>query len=342
MFLENAWYCAGWEETLKDKPAGVKIIGKHIVVFKTSDGQLKALDGRCPHRFAPFSEGKIINDHLQCPYHGLEFSSDGKCALNPHGDGVIPPRADLRSSPVTVRNRAIFVWMGDPEKADKRLLPSPENWAEVDTHYKTGVGQLTINANYQLVIDNLLDGTHAAYLHPTTLANPMEDTSFDEIDLRTDGTLVLANYKIYSTKPTPQLDLVWDRDKGDMYLDMTLTQPSSLYLNAGMTEEGGTERERGVRIPSFHFLSPIDEFTTQYYFCFGRNVAQDDDEVDQKMMAIGAKAFMQEDEPMIRACQTMMDTSDLMSLRPIILQTDYAAIQARRILDKMIREEARN
>jgi len=44
----------------------------------------------CPHRLAPFSEGRI-DEHgcLQCCYHGWSFSGDGTCTRIPQalGDG---------------------------------------------------------------------------------------------------------------------------------------------------------------------------------------------------------------------------------------------------------------
>ena len=46
------------------------------------------------------------------------------------------------------------------------------------------------------------------------------------------------------------------------------------------------------------------------------------------------KAFTEEDEPMMQACQALMGTTDLMSLKPAILQTDAPGVQARRLLNK--------
>jgi vanillate O-demethylase monooxygenase subunit len=50
-------------------------------------------------------------------------------------------------------------------------------------------------------------------------------------------------------------------------------------------------------------------------------------------------AFEMEDEPMIRACQEMMGTTDLFALKPILLKTDVAAVRARILLDKLIARE---
>ncbi|CAN0004615.1 unnamed protein product [Ectocarpus sp. 4 AP-2014] len=40
---------------------------------------------RCPHRWAPLSEGRVDQEsgRLQCIYHGWEFEGDGKCGSIP-------------------------------------------------------------------------------------------------------------------------------------------------------------------------------------------------------------------------------------------------------------------
>ena len=51
------------------------------------------------------------------------------------------------------------------------------------------------------------------------------------------------------------------------------------------------------------------------------------------------RAFVDEDEPMVRAVQQAMGDRDFFELAPAILESDVAAISARRALAKLIREE---
>src|SRR3546814_3600260 len=57
------------------------------------------------------------------------------------------------------------------------------------------------------------------------------------------------------------------------------------------------------------------------------------------MAEIIRRAFIDEDEPMIRAVEDVMDGREFFSMRPVILETDASGIMARRMLAKMIREE---
>jgi len=102
-YLHNAWYVAAWSDDLAEGLLLARTILKEpVVLYRKADGHVAALQDRCPHRFAPLSMGKIVHgDALQCPYHGLEFNAAGACVLNPHGTKNIPPRARVRSYPVT-------------------------------------------------------------------------------------------------------------------------------------------------------------------------------------------------------------------------------------------------
>src|SRR5215472_16416203 len=89
----------------------------------------------------------------------------------------------------------------------------------------------------------------------------------------------------------------------------------------------------GLHMPSVHYIVPETAVTTHYFAAIGRNVNIHHRHEDSRIINIALRAFTEEDEPMIRACQQLMGATDLMSLRPAILKTDSAAMQARRILD---------
>jgi phenylpropionate dioxygenase-like ring-hydroxylating dioxygenase large terminal subunit len=69
----------------------------------------------------------------------------------------------VRSYPVVERHRFVWVWPGDPAKADPALMP--------DLHWNddpawAGDGKLiTVKCDYRLVLDNLMDLTHETFVH---------------------------------------------------------------------------------------------------------------------------------------------------------------------------------
>src|SRR6478735_5932518 len=157
-YLRNAWYVAAWADDLAEgQLIGRTVLKEPIVLYRTNDGTVAALQDRCSHRFAPLHMGKIMRgDRIQCPYHGLEFDSSGACVLNPHGAKNIPSRAGVRGFPVLEKHKAIWIWMGE-KPPDVSKVPDFGVLDNVPELYTTKRDKMTIRANYELIIDNLLD-----------------------------------------------------------------------------------------------------------------------------------------------------------------------------------------
>jgi phenylpropionate dioxygenase-like ring-hydroxylating dioxygenase large terminal subunit len=68
---------------------------------------------------------------------------------------------------VVERNHWIWIWTGDPAKADPALIED-FHWLD-DPGWGYGGASLKVEANYLLLVENLLDTTHLPFLHPTTL-----------------------------------------------------------------------------------------------------------------------------------------------------------------------------
>src|SRR3569833_209476 len=92
-YVRNAWYVAGWSHELADgQPKAISILDEPIVLYRTNEGRVVALEDRCVHRLAPLSLGRCEGDALRCMYHGLLFAPDGKCVEIP-GQEMLPARA---------------------------------------------------------------------------------------------------------------------------------------------------------------------------------------------------------------------------------------------------------
>jgi phenylpropionate dioxygenase-like ring-hydroxylating dioxygenase large terminal subunit len=166
MFIRNAWYVGAWDHEVGRDLRRRVILGEPVVFFRRDDGTPVALEDRCCHRQAPLSMGKLVGNIVQCPYHGLQFDSSGKCVKVPSQDRV-PASARVKSFPVTEKNHWVWIWTGDPAKADAALIED-FHWMD-DPGWGYGGSSLRVEANYLLLVENLLDTTHLPFLHPTTL-----------------------------------------------------------------------------------------------------------------------------------------------------------------------------
>ncbi|MCM3420251.1 aromatic ring-hydroxylating dioxygenase subunit alpha [Sphingopyxis alaskensis] len=334
--LKNAWYVAGWSEWLGDTPQRITLLGEAVALFRSADGAAAAISDICPHRFASLGRGRIVEDTLQCPYHGLRFDRNGRCAHNPHGDGAIPPGAQVRAYPLVERHHALWIWMGAPDAADPSAIPDYSLYDRSDI--ASSRDYLHVGASYELIIDNLLDLSHAAFLHPFLSTDGMAARSrckFEQEDR------VVHSYMWNDDEPiTPLFSMVWDRPepRGDMRSHIHWTAPSTLFLDVGVTGVGAPV-EAGPWLPSLHCLTPETEHSAHYFWMVGRNRGQEDSTLGAAIHAGIKLAFETEDEPMIRQVAANMAGRDFWSMRPAILAGDGAAVRARRMLARLIRDE---
>src|SRR5262249_45679599 len=79
----NAWYVACLSSELRGRPVGRVMLGTPLVLFRGADGAPAALLDRCAHRNVPLSIGRIVDQRLECAYHGWQYGTDGRCAKIP-------------------------------------------------------------------------------------------------------------------------------------------------------------------------------------------------------------------------------------------------------------------
>jgi vanillate O-demethylase monooxygenase subunit len=333
--LRNSWYCVGWSGEFDAKPVGKTILGEYLVFYRDAEGHAVAMTGRCPHRFAPLDRGIVTPQGLMCPYHGLVFNDSGACVANPFGGGQIPDRAKLRRYPVAERDGVVWVWMGAAELADESRLPRLP-WLS-DPSFVVIRAYLKVDVNYRMVIDNLLDLTHVPLVHANTLSSGLDEKPEIQHKFSIEGDIVHSDY--FLPNSTPQ-DVFGNVIKGrvNFSANMTWRPGSTLSLESSIVPAGDAVGEAKY-VNTLHYLAPETENSTHYFVAIARNMRIDDDEHSKRILDVVMQAFTQEDEPMMRACADLMDGADLFDLNPAILKTDVAAVQARRILGKLIKAE---
>ena len=334
-YLRNAWYAAAFDHEVADQLLARTLLDEHVVFYRTGDGQAVALGDRCPHRFAPLSKGKIVDGVVQCPYHGLRFGSSGACVHNPHGP--VPKAAKVPAYPLLERHGLVWIWMGDPAKADPALLPDFSKIADNVSRAPVR-GYLRVGCNYQLVTDNLLDLSHVAYLH--TLIGNADSSERNSFQMKVEGNTVYAYNHMPGEPLTPLWRMMWSKasNVGDRRAHMRWDAPSLLLLDIGITECGRPESD-GPGAAVAHILTPETKGSTHYFWVFARDTMLDDASLSEKIRTGIDTVFRLEDDPMVTACEARMQGAELMDLKPVMLTTDASAVRARRVLAAMIEKE---
>ena len=166
-YVKDCWYVAGTsEEFPTEKLTGHVIAGKPMVIWRSKDGEVVAYDDRCSHKRFPLSKGRLMPDGtLECAYHGMRYDTSGKCVMIPsHPTGPISPQAKVRAFPIIEQDGLVWIWPGNPERSD---TAKPPRMPEIgDSKWQTvTVGPMNVDANYLLLVENLLDITHFYPLH---------------------------------------------------------------------------------------------------------------------------------------------------------------------------------
>ncbi len=237
------------------------------------------------------------------------------------------------------RDGIVWAWMGASDLADSATAPDLADFFGNGEMTLIG-GDFVVNAHYECVLDNLLDLSHAPFLHPTTLADPKSIETL-RFEMKQEGDTVWAYHYAPGTSPTPQFKPFYQSDEPscDFHAHMRWDPPANLQLDVGVTGLGRPDAE-GVFIHMAHLLTPVDMDHTRYTWIAARNFALDNDEVSHVMKGQVEQAFTTEDEPMIHAVWQAMGTADLMALSPVLLPGDAASIRVRRILGQLRDQEA--
>lgn len=51
----------------------VHVDGIHIAVFRLTDGTIRAIENKCPHKGGVLSEGMVCGNHIHCPLHDMKI-----------------------------------------------------------------------------------------------------------------------------------------------------------------------------------------------------------------------------------------------------------------------------
>lgn len=342
MFVRNCWYVAAWDIEVPDEGMLARtLLGEPVLLYRDTQGRPVALENRCCHRSAPLHLGRKEGDCVRCLYHGLKFAPSGACVEIP-GQAQIPAKTSIRSYPVVQRDRLVWIWMGDPARANPEdIVPYP--WHD-SPKWRMKPGYLHYKANYTLIVDNLLDFTHLAWVHPTTLGTESAAglKPVIERDTTGNGTLTITRWYLDDEMPNLHKRVARFDGKVDRWQIYQWSPPALLRMDAGSAPTG-TGAPEGRRVPEalqFRHTSiqtPETATTSHYWFCQARDFALDDDAMTETIFENVLKAF-EEDRAMIEGQQAILD---LVPDRPMIpIAADAGLNQARWLIDRLLKAEA--
>ena len=339
MFIKNCWYVIAWDHEIPTSEVGQAngqiftrtVLGEPIVVYRAGS-ELVALADRCCHRGAPLSKGRLEGSNLRCGYHGLLFNPQGQCIEVP-GMNAAPAKACVKRYPVVAKNKWIFVWMGEPEKADLTMLP--DNYSCDSPDWQNLPGYMHYDTNYLLICDNLLDFSHLSYVHEKTLggSTAIAQSRADVSDITAAGQRGLRVKRHVAELPSPPSYQRVHNFTGtiERWWDYDFVLPGTLLMKSGGRPSKNNTVDQGeVELHSCQTLTPETENSTHYFFQQGHRTGQGDSELAGAMHQMLIRAFL-EDKDMIGAQSATLAMSPDFKMLPLHL--DSALTRFRRLIE---------
>jgi vanillate O-demethylase monooxygenase subunit len=331
MFLRDYWYAVAWDHEIKRSPFGRTVCGEPIVLYRQTSGALSAFEDCCPHRLLPLSKGFLQGEHLVCKYHGLRFDCAGQCVWMPGQEGI-HKEATLRIYPVAERHRFVWVWIGDPAKADENKIPdlswcSDPKWVFEGSTYH-------LKCNYQLLVDNLMDLSHETFVHPSSIGQ--HEILEAPIKVISDAASARVTRWMHNIDPPP----FWAANlrsfgKCDRWQICNFTLPANVMIDVGVALAGtGAEqgdRSKGVTGIVVNLMTPESETATWYHWGMARNFQTDDRGLTFRIRD-GQAAVFAEDTEILEAQQENILRRPDRELQNF--KIDAGGVHARRIIER--------
>lgn len=333
----NSWYVAALGEELEDGLLARQLLGRRVVLFRTSSGEVAALDDRCAHRAFPLSKGHLDGDCVVCGYHGCVYDATGRLIEVPSQDNV-PPNISVASYPVRESGPFVWIWLGDRGAAGLRSLPRGPfeplpNWGET-------VEVFRVEANYLLLHEHYLDLTNVFLMYPEAAPPGIEalpqldEVAVSELSVEYSRTLPRATLADWEAEATGlPVETECDRIEGGAFVSPGLhvqryvitpaSQPAESYSvlrMQGFTPETPTSTLVFLRL--CRSFEPNRRIVSDFLRNMFHGMALRDAEV------LGAVQSRLSEDPSPR--------------RDLNVRADRAAVRARRIALSMVDDEARS
>ena len=251
--LRNLWYPIAPSWQVGENPLGVTRLGERIVVWRDGDGEVHALEDRCPHRGARLSLGWNLGDRLACWYHGVEIGADGTVLDVPAVESCpLTGKTAVRRYPCREVRGAIFAWFGDALHEAPAELDLPRQL--VDERFATMLCVADWRCNYRYAIDNVMDPMHGAYLHARSHSMARGD--------RRARLRVLATDRGFICEKEDQRNVNFD------WVEFGATGGHWMRLEIPYGKEAGPGGPFGI----VGFVTPADRESCQVYFWRVREV----------------------------------------------------------------------
>ena len=324
--LRDFWYVAAQGSEITSTPLRRTILEVPTVFFRASDGSVTALLDICSHRGAPLSLGKVADDEIRCPYHGLRFDARGRCTHIP-GQEKIPATAHVRAFSVHETHGIVWIWTGDADLADPATIPRTP-WRDDPAWNSDTVYSYHVNASHLLMTDNLLDLGHVAFVHAETIGFDASRLENDPLVTEIEESRIRNTRVIPNVPPGPTVR-GWGNFAGSVERTSISEWVPPCFTFINFINQDSTAR---VELRIDHLITPETQTTHHYWVMISRNFRIHDDDLTKQMYEDNDRVH-HEDLEIVEATQRSITSRP--AFREMAIRQDRGLIAAHRILDRL-------
>lgn len=336
-FPRNQWYVAAWSHEVGRDLLARTICGEPIVFYRQSSGAVAALADRCVHRRYPLSRGRLVEDRIECGYHGFTYDCTGTCVAVP-GQERFPSRARVPAYAVVESSRWIWVFIGDHERAPEVPVPSTP-WLDAPGWRAIGDRAL-IACRFSLLVDNLLDLSHETYLHagyigtPEVAATPItteidEEAQVVRVSRHMSGAEIPAFYARSTGISSPI-----DRWQDIEYRPLGFYRLDARIAPTGVLPDADGADGQAAHMKILYAITPESEATTHDFWAVARDFALEDEAVTAFLDDM-QRAIVQQDVEALELLEPIIAAEEgSCGVHELSVKIDAGALAARRMIEK--------
>lgn len=112
-YLRLFWQPIYLSEKLRPgRPAPVRILGEEFTLYRGASGDPYVVGPRCPHRGVALSAGRVVDETIECFYHGWRFDGCGQCVAQPAEERSFADKISIPAYPAREYQGLVFAYLG--------------------------------------------------------------------------------------------------------------------------------------------------------------------------------------------------------------------------------------
>lgn len=275
----TGWFQVAWSDEIKVGDVHtMKYFDEEMIAWRADSGQLTVMNAYCEHLGAHLGYGgTVVGEVLQCPFHGWQWSQEGRNVCIPYQDRPNRGRR-VRTYPSVERNESVYIWHDIEGRAP--FFDAPDVFASFDdgssaaNYYpQQRLFRQDLELHPQYVLENGVDFAHFKYVHSTPIVPVFTRHDFDDTVSYVDFTITF---------------------EGDDQQSIEDVKSGVEAINGGLgiavTKSWGMVDNRTISA-----ITPVDERTSDVRFMvyIGRTPGRDDERAAAKARMFGEEVIRQ-------------------------------------------------